>query len=99
MDRLVRVLGLTPHNMFRYLARFRGAIIRTGATMTYERIDDKSLRMTLDGIPPSHVRKGNAGLTMAGLYEGVLSFAGVDGRAFVEEENDELGCVSHVVRW
>src|SRR4051812_22250608 len=36
---IIRVLGLSPHTMFKNLPRARGSLVRFGGAMVYQRID------------------------------------------------------------
>ncbi|MDP2345306.1 MAG: hypothetical protein Q8O67_30460 [Deltaproteobacteria bacterium] len=96
---VVRVLGLTPHAVFKNLPRARGSLVRAGGTMTYERVDDVAARLTLSGYPRELMTSGIAGITMSGLYEGLLSFANAKGKATIDEENVAASRLVHTIRW
>ena len=96
---VVRVIGLTPHAVFKNLPRARGSLVRHGGTMSYERVDDVAARLTLTGYPRAVMESGVAGITMSGLYEGLLSFSNATGRASIEDEDVDVGRLVHVVRW
>lgn len=96
---IIRALGLSPHTLFKNLPRARGSLVRFGGAMLYEKIDDNSARMTLTGYPRELLLSGIAGITMRGVYEGVLALGGHAGSAACEAEDVDKGVVVHVVKW
>lgn len=96
---VIRALGLSPHTMFKNLPRARSSLVRFGGSMLYERVDDVSCRLTLTGYPRELIESRIAGITMRGVYEGVLALGGHAGSASVEVESVDTGTVVHVVKW
>jgi hypothetical protein len=96
---IIKVLGLTPHAIFKNLPRARGSLVRFGGSITYEHVDDTSARMSMLDYPKELLASGIAGITMRGVYEGVLSFAGHSGSAVVVSEDADTGTVVHLVKW
>lgn len=96
---IIRALGLSPHTMLKNLPRARGSLVRFGGQMLYEKLDEKSARMTLTGYPRELLASGIAGITMRGVYEGVLALGGHNGSASTAAEDVDAGVVVHVVQW
>jgi hypothetical protein len=99
MQTVVKLLGLTPHAVFKNLPRARGSLVRSGGALSYARVDDNSARMTMDDLPQELLDSGIAGLTMSGVYEGLLAFIGRQGTAALELEDARARRVIHLVRW
>ena len=99
IDTLIKVFQPTPHMVLRQLPRARGALVKGGGEVTYTMVSPTSARLSLSGYPPRLLEEGVAGLTMAGVYEGVVAFIGQDATAVVEREDVAAGAVVHHVSW
>ncbi len=99
IDGLIKVFRPTPHLVLRNLPRARGALVKSGGAITYESVPENAARLSLTGYPPRLLEEGVAGLTMAGVYEGVVAFIGNDATAVVEREDVAAGTVAHHVSW